>query len=100
MPSPNDIERVYGPDTLKIMAMAFDNAHKCLPEKFRGSNKARHKLALLVMRYIERGERDPVRLATWSCWISCDSRPASCQGTHKSQGLGSRSIGSRLISPL
>ena len=63
MPSPNDIERVYGPDTLKIMAMAFDNAHKCLPEKFRGSNKARHKLALLVMRYIERGERDPVGLA-------------------------------------
>ena len=61
--SPNDIERVYSPDTLKIMAMAFDNAHKCLPEKFRGSNKARHKLALLVMRYIERGERDPVRLA-------------------------------------
>jgi hypothetical protein len=63
MPSAHDIERVYGPDTLKIMATAFDNAHKCLPKKFRESDQARHKLALLVMRHIGRGERDPVCLA-------------------------------------
>jgi hypothetical protein len=56
MPSVHDIERVYGPDTLKIMATAFDNAHKCLPKKFRESDQARHKLALLVMRHIGRGE--------------------------------------------
>ncbi len=63
MPSAHDIERVYDPATLKIMAMAFDNAHKCLPKNFRKSDQARHKLALLVMRYVARGERDPVRLA-------------------------------------
>jgi hypothetical protein len=63
MPSPHDIEGVYGPDTLKIMMMAFDDAHKCLPEEFRESDRARHKLALLIIRHIERGERDPVCLA-------------------------------------
>ena len=63
MPSTHDIERVYNPETLKMMTTAFDNAHKCLPKKLRESEHARHKLALLVMRHIGRGERDPVCLA-------------------------------------
>ena len=63
MPSAHGIERAYGPDTLKIMAKAFDNALRRLPKKFRESDRARHKLALLVMRHIGRGERDPVCLA-------------------------------------
>ncbi len=63
MPSTHDIERVYDPATLKIIATAFDNAHKRLPKNFRKSDQARHKLALLVMRHVGRGERDPLRLA-------------------------------------
>ena len=63
MPSAHDIERVYGPDTLKLMATAFDNARNRLPKEFSESDHARHKLALLVMRHIGRGERDPVCLA-------------------------------------
>jgi len=63
MPSAHDIERVYGPDTLKLMATAFDNARNRLPKEFSESGQARHKLALLVMRHIGRGERDPVCLA-------------------------------------
>ena len=63
MPSMHYIERVYDPATLKIMATAFDNAINCLPKKFRESERARHKLALIVMRHIGRGERYPIRLA-------------------------------------
>ena len=63
MPSTHDIDRVFDPATLKIMTAAFDNALNRLPKKFRESERARHKLALLVMRYIGRGERDPIRLA-------------------------------------
>lgn len=63
MPSTHDIDRVYDPDTLKMVAAAFDNAHKRLPKKFSESDRARRRLALFVMRHIERGERDPVRLA-------------------------------------
>ncbi len=63
MPSSHNFERVYGPDALKIMTTAFDNAHKCLPAKLRENDQARRKLALLILRHIERGEHDPVCLA-------------------------------------
>jgi hypothetical protein len=63
MPSSHNFERVYGPDTLKIMTTAFDNAHKCFPANFRKNDQARRKLALLILRHIERGEHDPECLA-------------------------------------
>ena len=63
MLSSHDIERVYGPDTLKVMAAAFDIAHQCLPAKFKENDHARRKLALLIIRHMERGERNPVSLA-------------------------------------
>jgi hypothetical protein len=63
MPAFHNFERAYSPDTLKVMTTAFDNAHKCLPASFRENDQARRKLALLILRHIERGERDPVCLA-------------------------------------
>jgi hypothetical protein len=63
MASSHNVERVYGPDSLRIMAAAFDNAHKSLPAKFRENDRAKRKLALLILRHIERGEHDPGRLA-------------------------------------
>jgi hypothetical protein len=59
----HNFERVYGPDTLKIITAAFDNAHECLPAEFKKSEHARRKLALLILRHMERGEHDPSRLA-------------------------------------
>ena len=63
MSSSRDFKRLYDPETLKIMTAAFDNARRCLPAKFRENDRARRKLALLVIRYFERGERNPVCLA-------------------------------------
>ena len=63
MSSSHDIKRVYGPDTLKVMTVAFDSAHKRLPVEFRGNDRARRKLALLILRHIERGEQNPVYIA-------------------------------------
>jgi hypothetical protein len=63
MPS-SHVERFYGPDKLRIMTAAFDNAHECLPRNLRENEHARHKLALLIMRHMERGQRDPSSLAT------------------------------------
>ena len=60
MRSSHDIERVYGPDTLKIMTTAFDSAHDCLPAKFKESGPC---AAPASLRYVERGERNPVSLA-------------------------------------
>jgi len=59
----HNFERAYGPDTLKIITAAFDDAHECLPAEFQKNDHARRKLALLILRHMERGERDPARLA-------------------------------------
>ena len=63
MASSQDIKRIYGPDTLKIMAAAFDSAHERLPAAFREKDRARRKLALLILRHTDRGELDPALLA-------------------------------------
>jgi hypothetical protein len=63
MASFHDFKRVYSPDSLKVMTAAFDYAHKSLPTKFQENDRARRKLALLILRHIERGEHDPQRLA-------------------------------------
>jgi len=59
----HNFERVYGPDTLKIITAAFDSAYECLPAEFKKSEYARRKLALLILRHIERGEHNSSRLA-------------------------------------
>ena len=82
MLSSHDIERVYGPDTLKIMTAAFDNAHQCLPAKFKENDHARRKLALLIIRHMERGSVIHCLSPTWPCLISCDNpvcRKVRCQ---------------------
>jgi len=63
MVSSHNFKRVYGPDSLKIMAVAFDNAHKSLPAEFQENDRAKHRLALLILRHIDRGEYDPLCLA-------------------------------------
>jgi methylmalonyl-CoA mutase N-terminal domain/subunit len=47
----------------ELVTAAFDNAHECLPAEFKKSEHARRKLALLILRHVERGEHNPSRLA-------------------------------------
>jgi hypothetical protein len=58
-----DIVRIYDPRMLSMMATALDNACNCIPKTYKESYQARRKLALLVIRHVDRGERDPRRLA-------------------------------------
>jgi hypothetical protein len=59
----HDVIRVYDPDALKMMTRAFERARRSLPANFKDSERARRKLALLILRHVDRGEHDPVRLA-------------------------------------
>ena len=47
---------VYGPDTLQIMGAAFDTALELLPPDLQGHERARRKLALLILRHMDSGE--------------------------------------------
>jgi hypothetical protein len=59
----HDVIHVYDPDTLKMITVAFESARQSLPANFKDGDRARRKLALLVLRHVGRGEHDPMRLA-------------------------------------
>jgi hypothetical protein len=46
---------VYGPDTLQVMGAAFDAAVQALRE-LQDRERARTRLALLILRHADRGE--------------------------------------------
>ena len=47
---------VYGPDTLQVMGAAFDAAVQALPRELQHRERARTRLALLILRHADRGE--------------------------------------------
>jgi hypothetical protein len=63
MPSFSDVKYVYNPETLKMMGAAFDTAWQSFPPGLKHHEGARRKLALLILRHMDRGERDAGRLS-------------------------------------
>ena len=59
----NGVRRVYDPDTLQLMTSAFERACGFLPVAFRDNDRVRTRLASHIIRHINDGENDPVRLA-------------------------------------
>jgi hypothetical protein len=47
---------VYGPDTLEVMGAAFDTAVQLLPPNLKGHERARRRLARLILQHMDRGE--------------------------------------------
>ena len=56
LPFNNGKNDVYGPDTLKVMGAAFDTAVQSIPPHLQNHDRARRKLALLILRHMDRGE--------------------------------------------
>jgi hypothetical protein len=59
----SDIKRVYRPEDLRVMAAAYDRGYDRLPKEFRVNGRAARKLALLIIRGVDRGLHDPESLA-------------------------------------
>ncbi|MEA2958493.1 MAG: hypothetical protein QOJ58_3999 [Alphaproteobacteria bacterium] len=49
---------VYGPDTLEVMGAAYDAAVHLLPSNLKEYERARRRLALLILRHMDRGESE------------------------------------------
>jgi hypothetical protein len=62
MPSFSNVKYVYDPETLKMMGAAFDTACQSFPPDLKDHERVRRKLALLILRHMDRGERDATRL--------------------------------------
>ena len=56
-------QRVYPPETLTVMAAAFDQACQSLPKAVNGNDDVRRQLALVILRHVDQGEHDPIRLS-------------------------------------
>jgi hypothetical protein len=63
MPSFSDVKYVYDPETLKMMGAAFDTAWQAFPSDLKDHEGAKRKLALLILRHMDRGECDATRLS-------------------------------------
>ena len=72
MASSHNFERVYGPDFLKVMTTAFDYAHESLPAKLQENDRAKRRLALLILRHIELESTIQSVSLPRPCWISFD----------------------------
>jgi|GraSoiStandDraft_4_1057263.scaffolds.fasta_scaffold830793_2 hypothetical protein len=59
----SDVRYVYNPGTLKMMGAAFDTAWQSTPPDLKDHERARRMLALLILRHMDRGERDATRLS-------------------------------------
>jgi hypothetical protein len=57
-----ETQRVYPPETVTVMTAAFDQACQSLPRAVNGNDDVRRKLALIILRHVDRGEHDPARL--------------------------------------
>ena len=63
MPPFSDVTYVYDPDALKTMGAAFDSVCQAFPPHLKRHEAARRRLALLILRHMDRGERDVARLS-------------------------------------
>jgi hypothetical protein len=56
-------DRTYPPETVALMTRAFDRACQSLSTRINDTEAVRESLALIILRYVDHGEHDPVRLA-------------------------------------
>lgn len=56
-------DRTYDPQTIAIMTAAFDRVCRSLSARMNSHDDVKRTLALIILRHVDRGERDPDRLA-------------------------------------
>lgn len=56
-------DRVYPPELVTAMSTAFDNVCRCVSAKIHRDPDLRRHLALIILRHVDEGERDPQRLS-------------------------------------
>jgi hypothetical protein len=56
-------DRIYTPETLALMTAAFDRVFQSVSHRMNGNEALKQALAEIILRLVDRGERDPERLA-------------------------------------
>jgi hypothetical protein len=58
-----ETQRLYSPETAAVMTAAFGQACQSLPRALNGNGDLRRQLALIILRHVDLGEQDPIRLS-------------------------------------
>jgi hypothetical protein len=56
-------DRSYSPETVAVMCAAFDRVSQSVSKWMNGNDGVKKTLALIILRHVDEGERDPARLA-------------------------------------
>jgi len=57
------LDRSYSPEAVAVMTAAFDKVSQSVSKTMNGHDDVKKTLALIILRHVDRGERDPGRLA-------------------------------------
>jgi hypothetical protein len=57
------LDRSYSPETVAAMSAAFDRVCQLISKRMNDSADVKKTLALIILRLVDKGERDPERLA-------------------------------------
>ena len=57
------LDRTYSPEIVALMSAAFDRVCQTISKRMNDSDEVKKKLALIIIRHVDRGERDAERLA-------------------------------------
>jgi hypothetical protein len=57
------VARSYSPETITVMTAAFDEICQSVSKQLNGNDDVKKTLALIILRHVDRGERDAKRLA-------------------------------------
>ena len=55
--------RCYSPETVSMMTAVFDKVCQSVTEQMNGNDDVKKTLALIILRHVDGGERDPGQLA-------------------------------------
>jgi hypothetical protein len=56
-------DRTYDPETVAVMTAAFDRVWRSVSHRMNGDDDVKQTLALIILRHVDRGEREVQRLA-------------------------------------
>ncbi len=57
------LDRTYSPEIVAVMSAAFDRVCQTISNRMNNSDDVKKTLALIILRHVDRGERDAQRLA-------------------------------------
>ena len=79
------LDRTYSPETISVMTGAFERVCASLSRRMNGNDHVKERLALAILRHIDRGERDPERLADVA-FLECAGLDRSAFGDRSATG--------------